>query len=258
MSTAGRTRRARWFTTAGADPHADHQVFLFPHAGGTAPAYQAWAATLPSTMDVRTLQLPGRQERSDEEPFTDVEPLLDALLEVFEAELDGRPYLLFGHSFGALLAYRLSVAAAWNGLPAPALLGVSAWAPALEPAAELARVATMSDHELLDRVGQLGLMPEGTTLDPATLASIMPALRADFLAAGSLREGGEPAPCPVAAYCGTTDPIVAPGDMAAWADHCTDFLGATQFPGGHFYLFEHTAALQHSLDRRLRRLSARI
>ncbi len=174
MTTTGTTRRARWFTTAGADPNADHQVFLFPHAGGTAPAYQSWAATLPSTMEVRTLQLPGRQERLGETPFTEVEPLLDALLEAFEAELDGRPYVLFGHSFGGLLAYRLAVAAAWNGLPAPALLAVSAWAPGLEPAAELARVSSMSDAELLARVRQLGLMAEGATLDPATLASISP------------------------------------------------------------------------------------
>ncbi|MER6330867.1 alpha/beta fold hydrolase [Streptomyces sp. NPDC001034] len=255
--TTETTRRARWFTSSGADPNADHQVFLFPHAGGTAPAYQTWAATLPSTMEVRTLQLPGRQERFEEEPFTDVAPLVEALLTAFEAELDGRPYLLFGHSFGALLAYRLSVAAAADGLPAPALLGVSAWAPALEPAADLARVATMSDDELLARVARLGLMPEGTALDAATLASIMPALRADFLAAGSLREDGEPAPCPVAAYCGTADPIVTPGDMAAWTDHCAEFLGATEFPGGHFYLFEHAAAVHHGLERHLRRLTAR-
>ncbi|MGW0535300.1 thioesterase II family protein [Streptomyces sp. NPDC003032] len=257
MTTTGSTRGARWFTSSGADPNAEHQAFLLPHAGGTAPAYQAWAATLPSTMEVRTLQLPGRQERLAEEPFTDVTALLEALVEAFEAELDGRPYLLFGHSFGGLLAYRLSVAAVWSGLPAPELLAVSAWAPGLEPAAELDRVATMSDDELLTRVGQLGLMAEGTTLDPATLASIMPALRADFLTAGSLREDGEPAPCPVAAYCGTSDPIAAPGGMAAWADHCTDFLGVTQFPGSHFYHFEHAAAVQHSVHRHLRRLAAR-
>ncbi|MFH8561802.1 thioesterase II family protein [Streptomyces sp. NPDC017988] len=257
MTTTGSTRRARWFTTAGADPNADHQVFLLPHAGGTAPAYQAWAATLPSTMEVRTLQLPGRQERLGEEPFSDVEPLLDALLEAFEAELDGRPYVLFGHSFGGLLAYRLSVAAAWNGLPSPALLAVSAWAPGLAPAAELAQVSGMSDDELLARVAQLGLMSEGTSLDPATLASIMPALRGDFLTAGSLREDGEPAPCPVAAYCGAADPIAPPSGMATWEDHCADFLGTAQFPGGHFYLFEHAAAVQHSLNRHLRRLAAR-
>ncbi|MFH7339641.1 hypothetical protein [Streptomyces sp. KHY 26] len=45
--------------------------------------------------------------------------------------------------------------------------------------------------------------------------------------------------------------------MAAWADHCTDFLGATEFPGGHFYLFEHAAAVHHGLERHLRRLTTR-
>lgn len=258
MTTTGSTRRARWFTTSGADPNAGHQVFLFPHAGGTAPAYQAWGATLPSTMEVRTLQLPGRQERFDEQPFTDVEPLLDALQEAFEAELDGRPYVLFGHSFGGMLAYRLAVAAAWNGLPAPALLAVSSWAPGLGWAAELAQVATLSDDQLLARVAQLGLLTEGTALDPATLASIMPAIRADFLAAGSLHEDGEPVPCPVAAYGGTSDPIVPPEALSVWAEHTADFLGATEFSAGHFHLFDHAAALQHSLERQVRKLRARV
>ncbi|WP_369213410.1 thioesterase II family protein [Streptomyces flavofungini] len=257
MTTTGSIRRTRWFTTSGADPNADVQVFLFPHAGGTAPAYQAWGATLPSSMEVRTLQLPGRQERFDEQPFTDVEPLLDALQEAFEAELDGRPYVLFGHSFGGMLAYRLSVAAAWNGLPEPELLAVSSWAPGLGWAAELAQVATMSDGELLARVAELGLLTEGTSLDAATLASIMPAIRADFLAAGSLDEDGEPAPCPVAAYGGESDPIVPPGSLSVWAEHTTDFLGTTQSPSGHFHLFDDAAAVQYSLERQVRKLRAR-
>ncbi|MDO0924260.1 alpha/beta fold hydrolase [Streptomyces sp. TG1A-8] len=256
MSAAGSARRARWFVTSDAAPDAPYQVFLFPHAGGTAPMYQAWAATLPSTMHVHTLQLPGRQERLGEEPFKDVAPLLDALQEAFEAELDGRPYLLFGHSFGGLLAYRLAVAAESSGLPVPALLAVSGWAPALESAKELEGVAEMSDDGLLARVRQLGLMPDDAALDPATLATIMPALRSDFLVAGGYQDDGAPAPCPVAAYCGTADPIVSPGDMAGWSALSQDFLGVTEFPGGHFYFFEHAAAVQHGLQRHLRRLAA--
>jgi len=257
MSTRRGARRARWFTASDAAPDASYQVFVFPHAGGTTPMYQAWATTLPSSMDVRVLQLPGRQERLAEEPFSDVTPLLDALLEAFEAELDGRPCVFFGHSFGGLLAYRLSVAVDSVGIPAPVLLAVSGWAPALESAAELESVAGMSDDKLLARVAELGLMPEGTTFDPATLATIMPALRADFLAAGSYDHDGVPAPCPVAAYCGTDDPIVRPGDMDRWAALSPDFLGVTEFPGGHFYHFDHAAAVQHGLDRQMRRLAAR-
>jgi len=250
--------RRRWFTTSGADPNALYQVFLFPHAGGTASMYQAWAATLPSSMDVRTLQLPGRQERLDEKPFHDVTPLLEALQEAFEAELDGRPYLLFGHSFGGLLAYRLSVAAEDAGIPLPTLLAVSGWAPGLRSSEELEAVAGMSDDALLARVAELGLMPEGTTLDPATLSTIMPAMRGDFLVAGSVKNDGALVPCPVAAYCGTADPIVRPQDMAGWAELSTDFLGVTEFPGGHFYHFDHAAAVHHGLDRQLRRLATQV
>ncbi|MGW2104176.1 hypothetical protein ACWCPX_42260 [Streptomyces olivaceoviridis] len=82
----------------------------------------------------------------------------------------------------------------------------------------------------------------------------MPALRADFMAAGNYEHDEVPAPCPVAAYCGTDDPIVRPRDMDRWSALSPDFLGVDEFPGGHFY---HAAAVQHGLDRQLRRLPGR-
>lgn len=256
MTTSTGARRAAWFSSPDPAPDAEAQIFLLPHAGGTSLTYRSWAATLPSGIEVRTLQLPGRQERLAEEPFTALAPLLDRLREAFEAELDGRPYVLFGHSFGALLGYRLAVAMEESGGDGPALLAVSGWAPGLASAGELDALPEMSDRELLARIAEFGLVPEEVTADPALLAAVVPAMRGDFSVARDFRDDGAAVACPVAAYCGASDPILAPGAMSAWAERTSRFLGVTEFPGGHFYLFDHAVAVHSSLDRHLRRLLA--
>ncbi|MFC9953090.1 thioesterase II family protein [Streptomyces prasinus] len=255
MSATGDPPRARWFTGSEAGHDAPYTVFVFPHAGGSAAQYRSWSATLPPEFETRFVQLPGRQERLREEAMDDLGSIVEALQDPFEGELDGRPYLLFGHSFGALLAYRLAVALVADGGPAPALLGASGWAPGPGTGPSRERVADMSDEELLDRVAELGMMPRGVALDPATLATVLPALRGDLLAAGGFQDDLAPAPCPVAAYGGTDDPLLPAGGMDAWARRGSPFLGSTLFPGGHFYLFDHAVAVQHSLGRHLRRLA---
>ncbi|GHF32744.1 hypothetical protein GCM10010218_12260 [Streptomyces mashuensis] len=253
MTTGTGPRRAPWFSAADPSLDAQAQLFLFPHAGGTALTYRNWAATVPSHTECRALQLPGRQERLDEPVFTRLGPLLDGLREALEAELDGRPYVLFGHSFGALLAYRLTVEIEREGGQGPELLGVSGWAPGLEASKQLDGVAEMSDEEILARVAEFGLVPDELSVGRDMLASVMPSLRGDFVVASDYAEDGAGVSCAVAAYGGTDDPTLGPGALDAWAGRTPEFLGATEFPGDHFYLFEHALAVQNSLDRHLRR-----
>ncbi|WP_048583380.1 thioesterase II family protein [Streptomyces viridochromogenes] len=256
MTMLTRPGPASWFTAPDPSLDAEAVLFVFPHAGGTAPLYRTWAQTLPSTVDVRVLRLPGRQERLSEPPFTRLAPLLDELQEALEAELDGRPYLLFGHSFGGLLAYRLTVAVQESGGEVPQLLAVSGWAPELSSSRELDHVHGMTDEQLLSRVAELGLMPDGIPANRELLATVMPSLRGDFRVAADYRDDKTAVSCPVAAYSGTSDPLLVPDGpdaMAVWADRSEAFLGSTEFPGGHFYLFEHATAIHSSLDRHLRR-----
>ncbi|MEU1373703.1 alpha/beta fold hydrolase [Streptomyces triculaminicus] len=258
MTTGTGPRRAPWFSSPDPSLDAEAQLFLFPHAGGTSLTYRMWAATVSSGIECRALQLPGRQERLDEPVFTRIEPLLAELQEALEAELDGRPYVVFGHSFGALLAYRLTVEIERNGGQGPELLGVSGWAPGLVASKELEGVADMTDQQILDRVAEFGLIPDEVPVSRDMLAAVMPSLRGDFVVAADYTEDGAAVSCPIAAYGGTSDPTLGTGALEAWAGLTPEFLGATEFPGDHFYLFEHALAVQNSLDRHLRRrLAAR-
>src|SRR5262245_59846619 len=84
------------------NPHARLRLFCFPNAGGGASVFRGWQEALPFAQ-VCPVQLPGRETRLGEAPFTRPEPLVQALAEGLRPALAG-PFAFLGHSMGAMLA----------------------------------------------------------------------------------------------------------------------------------------------------------
>src|SRR5205823_4375590 len=76
------------------------------------------------TVEVCAVQLPGRQNRILEEPYTSLAALIAALAAALGPYFD-RPFAFFGHSLGALIAFDLARALRRHGQPEPAHLFVS-------------------------------------------------------------------------------------------------------------------------------------
>lgn len=228
-----------WLRPADADPDATARLVLLHHAGGTAAAYGPWLRLLPSDIGAQCVQLPGRHERRHEPPYTEIEPLADALAAVLTAELDDRPFALFGHSMGALLAYRLvdRLAAAGHR---PALVGLSGWAPSGAGAASPEPPAVA--------------LPDGLAGDPGLLAAAREGLAADLAACAGFHDDGRAVACPAVAYAGRADPLAGPAAMAGWAARCPHYLGLRVFPGDHFFLHRHAAAITADLVQLIRRV----
>src|SRR5260370_31479123 len=82
-------------------------LFCFAYAGGGASTFNAWQSQLPADVEVCAVQLPGRESRLTEEPFTQLAPMLEALSEAFEPYCE-IPFAFFGHCMGALIAFELA------------------------------------------------------------------------------------------------------------------------------------------------------
>ncbi|GAB3654581.1 alpha/beta fold hydrolase [Actinocorallia lasiicapitis] len=244
-----------WFQPVGLRSDAPHRLFIFHHGGGAAASYARWAAFLPADLELVLVQLPGRHDRRAEPAFIELPPLMEALREAFNAELDGRPYAFFGHSMGGMLAYLLTAQLELDGEEPPALLGVSSWAPlrSRDGALELSR---LDDTALVQTVRDLGMLPEVIAASPDMLQVVLPALRADLSVYADYRD---PPPdqavvaCPVAAYGALSDPLLVPDAMAAWTTRSRRFLGVSEYPGDHFYLDDHAVPVATDLTRHLHR-----
>jgi medium-chain acyl-[acyl-carrier-protein] hydrolase len=62
---------------------------------------------LPEFLDICPIQLPGRENRLREPPVTGIQTVVENLASELSLYLD-RPYILYGYSLGALIAFELA------------------------------------------------------------------------------------------------------------------------------------------------------
>jgi surfactin synthase thioesterase subunit len=219
--------------TGGSD--APERLFCFAHAGGGAGFFRPWCKALAPEVDVRPVQLPGREWRLDEPPYRRIDALVEPLRAALEPCLD-RPYAFFGHSMGSLVAFGVARRFDAGAGPAPSCLVVSGRrAPRL--AGDRRQLHRLPDNEFLAEVGRLGGLPREVLDEPELREMLLPALRADYEAVETYRPlPGVRLRCPVVAYLGAADPEVDRASVAGWGDETIGELTVRVFPGDHFYL----------------------
>lgn len=219
-----RLRQKAWFPACGS------RVFCFPYAGAGTLWCRGWNAC--------PALLPGREARAAEAPVESMETLVAALEEAIIPLLD-KPYVFFGHSMGAGIAFELTHALWRKGRRLPETLIVSsAKAPALRrPLPE------PTDEELFVQLEKLGGAPADA------LKVVFPALRADTRLYRQYQPGKrEPLPVPLFAYCGDSDPNLSPAEMDPWRGETSKEFRMRVFPGGHFYFQADVTALLSSIS----------
>jgi pyochelin biosynthesis protein PchC len=254
-----RSERSAWLRGFhSAEPGAPILVCL-PHAGGTASAYFPFSAGLRPSVEVQAVQYPGRQDRHGEPAALAMDDLVDGLAQAVRPVTE-RPYALFGHSMGSVVAYELALRLERDGRPGPRWFFASG-----RRAPSRARPEYMHrrpDDELLAHVAGLGGLGGGRPElfeDPDVRAMVLPALRADYTLVENYRaDKGGCLNCPVTVLIGTTDPLVDVGEAAAWQEHTSAAFELRSFPGGHFYLTGHVPALAEIITDRLIPLPATV
>ncbi|WP_194837271.1 thioesterase II family protein [Nocardia sp. XZ_19_369] len=217
------------------------RIFCFPHAGGGSLAYRGWRHPT-AALDVIPVVLPGREALREHRMPTRMTEVIDYLIGALGPRLVG-DYAFFGHSFGAGVAYELTRRLHEQGARLPRLLAVSGRrAPNRSPI--WPPVHTASDETFLKYLVGLGGIPSEVVENPALLQAFLPSLRADFAVHETYVAPANPSlPLPVSAFTGAQDPAVSVADVLAWRDITTNSFRARVFPGGHFYLREHGAAI---------------
>lgn len=218
------------------------QLLCFPCAGAGASMYAPWRHSPPVGLDIWPVELPGRGCRLGE-PFA---PSLDALVGQLVIELSGqvsRPYALFGHSLGGLIAYALAHALVDMGTAAPVALCISATAaPGWR---DVHRYRALREAtQLKDELRHLNGMPEELLDNQELMDLVLPVLAADFrLCADWMDVPRRPLACPIHVFGGKSDPCVSEPALAAWKQQTEGYFSLEMFDGDHFYLRRHQSAL---------------
>lgn len=225
-------------------------LFCLPPAGGGAVQYRAWPKALPSWIDCRPVELPGRGRRLGQPPETRADDLVARLADELAADLKP-PFALFGHSMGGLLAFELARELRRSGRAAPLALFLSAF-PAPHPSREGRRLHDLPRADLLKELADLGGTPPEVLASDDLMDLLLPVIRADLSACESWRyRSEEPLGTPIHALAGSADPRCTPQEMEGWRTETSIGFNLTVFEGGHFFFQHHLDAIANLISSHL-------
>ena len=214
------------------------RVIGVPYAGGSATIFRPWQSLLPEDVELRAVQLPARQDRLKEPGIRSVDELVDRLTAAIEA-LPPAPLVLYGHSFGTLVAFELARRLLARRLAVRALAVGARRAPQL--ARREAPIFGLGDRAFLDALHRrYGI--SRSIIDNAELIGLaLPSLRADFEALETYVHRPEPLDVPVVGLHGRQDASVDRAEAAAWAEVTSGVFSFVEVDGGHYFVDTHRA-----------------
>jgi medium-chain acyl-[acyl-carrier-protein] hydrolase len=232
------SRKSVWLRVVKNDPFAALRLFCFPYAGAGANAYRGWAGAPFRGVEIAAVQLPGRETRHAEPPFTSLAPLVAALVRELSPYLDDKPFAFFGHSMGALVSFELARELRRAGHRAPQALFLSGRrAPDSFGLARDVVLHRLGDAELIEELSDMNGTDAGVMAHEELRALLLPLFRADFAVCETYRYGaGAPLDVPIHALGGSLDPSVGRAHLEGWARQSNREFSVDMFDGDHFYV----------------------
>ncbi|MEV1329721.1 thioesterase domain-containing protein [Micromonospora costi] len=229
MSPAAGT--APWFAGVGSRTGGTELLLCLPPAGAGPSSFRDWPPHLPAALEMQVLALPGREARIGEPPEFTLDEVVDAVRQRAD-----RPFAMYGHSLGGLLAFEVVRELRRRGGPMPRRLYLGATRPPHLPKT-MADLADVPEPELLAAVAAMGGLPETVRANRELLEIVVPVLRADlrWLSRYAYRDE-EPLPVPLVCLAGRGDADAGSCQMREWARHTTAEFALHTIDGGHMFL----------------------
>ncbi len=233
-------------------PAARTRLFCIPYAGSWPWAFRAWPAGL-SDVEVCVCYLPGRGNPLMDSASSCMGSFVAALRNAMVPLLN-KPYAIFGHSLGALIAYELAGELERAGNLRPLRLFVSG-CPAPARQALRPSLHELSDDRLISILREWDGTPAAVLENPELLRMTLTLIRADLKLARGQGMPTVAVECPMTAFFGTADSEASRADVMEWRGHARGPFDVCDFPGGHFFIHTHVERVLGTLQHYLRNTS---
>lgn len=223
----------RWLLPGGPGPV---QIFCFPPGGGDPRTFLDWQEGLDGIAQVEAVCMPGRSLRSDERAPERLVDVAAGAAEAIAAAAD-RPFLFFGHSMGAIVAFETARRLGPGAGPRH-LVASGSNAPVHNPSEYI--VWSDGNHGRVfarEAASFLGLPAEFLEADDEVQELLLADLRADVHLIAEYRyEAGPPLDLGITVICGRDDPHVDRAGVAGWQAESRQDVAVHWTGGDHFYL----------------------
>lgn len=227
----------KWFHINNSVEEAGLRLFCFPYAGAGASLFSSWRSYLPDNVELYALQMPGRENRFSEQHCTDMQYLVDHLIEEMQAMSD-LPFIIYGHSMGALIAYELTKQLSSKQLKLPShLLVAGKMAPHFDDG--LHQIHQLEDQQFISELHHRYGGLDDVINEPELLELIIPILKSDIqLIEQYTPEVNQLINVPISAIVGCQDQSVNKQGISAWRELSALDYSCDEVPGGHFFVKE--------------------
>ena len=221
-------------------------IWCLPFAGASYYSYRPLFKSLENTIPVKYLELPGRGNRVDESLCINYHKMLDDLYDQIAPKVT-EPFVLFGHSMGAQLAYDITCLLEIRAGLRPDKLVVSGrGAP---HSVEMKRRHDLPMNEFKQELKQLGGVPKEIIEDQEFFSFFERILRADFQAIEDyVYTGHNVLNVPILALLGDNEETTE-NQSRSWSQYTNNLFHLEIYKGGHFFLFDHVEEILKLIER---------
>ena len=218
-------------------PSQKINLISIPYAGGNGYSFNGWKPYLPDTLELVTIELPGRGKRVFEKLLLDIDDMVDDLYDQLQPWLQ-EDYLLYGHSMGGTLGnlllhklqeenQRLPLHALFTGCAAPKLKKYD------RP------LHRMNDADFIQALKDLGGFPDEILASDELMAFLLPIIRADMTALerNQYQEMSKYT-VPLTVIAGTEEKITEE-QLEAWQEETDQVVETLRYPGNHFFILRY-------------------
>ena len=224
------------------------KLICIPYAGGNSYSFRDLQPFLGRHIEIITLELPGRGKRIVEPLLSDMHAMAADLYRQLLPHIKS-PYILYGHSMGAILGNLLlhRLKQEWKALPLH-FFATGCAAPVFNDQRRLLHV--LPDDQLSAELKRMGGMPDALLADPDLMDFFLPMIREDmraleryqYVSLGQYSTG-------ITVITGASEEITA-AQTAGWALESEREIRVLRYPGNHFFIihqFQKIAMLIHDV-----------
>lgn len=229
-------------------------LFCLPYAGGSAKAiYGKWVQQLEPWIELKPLELAGHGKRMAEPFASSVQSAVEDLLDTMHPQITERPYAIYAHSMGTILAYELTVAIRSAGLPEPCVLFLSGRQPP-HYKYEDKGIHKLPDDAFLNEIRSMGGTPGELFEMKELLKLFLPVLRNDYRIIENYRfqEPVQSVCADLVYFFSDDDSLVGKPSIYEWDRYTSRAFEFHEFQGGHFFLNENWVKICSVINQKLR------
>lgn len=227
-----------WFEVLKKDSSSEMRLICCPYAGGSASAFYPWCRYIAKKVELIAIQWPGRERRFNEPLLYNMKDIVLGILSECDSILD-KPYVLVGHSVGAITMFELTrKLLAFSLRPPSHLIVMGCRAPHLPMRRK--PIYQLTDEEFVKEIMSFNATPHEIMANQEFLEVFLPIIRADFTISETYQfDKGPPLPIDITVLNGSEDPTVLDFEVKAWTLHTLNKFNQFTIPGDHFFIKSH-------------------